>query len=116
MLTAAELASMRSEAATALPGTAVISTQAWVSDGGGGGTTTPTPAGTVDCRLTPMAADEQEQGDRISAAAQYLITLPSDATITVDDRITIDSIDFNVEAIRDRSWNLTTRVEANKET
>ena len=119
MFTAAELTSMRATAAEALPGTAIIQSQGWVSDGGGAGTTTWTPAGTSDCRIAPVGGQggrEEEQGDRITAHAEFIVTLPSDITVTTDDRIVIGSATYNIEAIRDRSWNLSTRVEVVEET
>lgn len=118
MLTAAELASMRSTAGAALPDTAVIQTQAWVSDGGGGGSTTWTAAGTVDCRIAPVGgqgAMEDEQGDRITADAEFVATFASDVSIDTNSRVISGGGTFNVEAIRTRSWNLTTRAELKKE-
>ena len=115
MLTAAELAAMRDVAEDALPGTAVIQTQAFASDGGGGGSVTWTAAGTADCRLAPIRGTEREVGERISPDADFLVTLPFDASVTTDSRLVISGGTFNVEAIRDRSWKLTTRVEVVKE-
>lgn len=116
MLTAAEITSMRAIAGSALPGTAVISSQAFSSDGGGGGTTTWTASGTVACRIAPMSGTEREVGDRISQDADYIVTLPGTATVTTNSRMVIDGGTFNVEAIRDRSWNVTTRVEVVRQT
>lgn len=116
MLTEAELSSMRATAAEALPGTAVISSQSYVSDGGGGGSLSWTASGTVDCRLAPMRGDEREIGERISADADYIITLPASATVSTDSRIVTGGGTFNVAAIRDRSWNVSTRVEVVKQT
>jgi head-tail adaptor len=116
MLSAGELAAMRETAETALPGTAVVSSLAFASDSGGEGTATWTPSGTVDCRIAPIRGTEREMGDRISADAEYVVTLPSDVTITTDSRVAISGTNYSVEAIRDRSWNLTTRVEVTKET
>ncbi len=115
MLTAAELSSMRSVAGAALPGTAVISAAAFVSDGGGGGSTAYTTSGTVACRVAPIRGDEREQGDRISADADFIVTLPVTASVTTDSRLEIDGAAYNVEAIRDRSWEITQRVEVVKQ-
>lgn len=117
MLTDAELDSMRAVAAEALPGTAVIQNSVFVSDGGGAGSDTWTAAGTVDCRIAPLnSAGEGEgtRGDRISANAEYVVTLPSDTAITTNSRLVIGGNTYNVELVRDRSWNLTTRVEVQK--
>ncbi len=118
MLTATELASMRTTAGSALPDSAVIQSQAWSSDGGGGGSQTWTAGGTVACRLAPIATagqDEGETGERIAADAQFVITLPFDAGVTTNSRIITNGGTFNVESIRDRSYELTTRVEVVKE-
>lgn len=106
---------MRTVAEQALPGTAVIATQAFSSDGGGGGTTVWTAGGTVACRLAPIRGSEREIADRISADADYIVTVPHGATVTTDSRMVIAGGTFNVEAIRDRSWPVTQRVEVTKQ-
>lgn len=118
MLNAAEIARMRTIAEQALPGTAVVHSGTLTSDSGGGYTEafTPRSGGTVACRVAPAAGGEREEGDRISADAQYMITLPAGTTVETDDRIVVDSITYNVVAVRDRSWELTRRVEARKVT
>lgn len=107
---------MRTDAAEALPGTAIIQSQTTTSDGGGGVTQAWTAAGTVDCRIAPLTATEREIGERISSDADYLITLPHDASVGLNSRIVSGGGTFSVEAIRDRSWHVTTRVEAVKQT
>ena len=115
MLTDAELSAMRTIAAEALPGTAVVSSVARTSDSGGGDTLAWTASGTVACRLAPISGNEREIGDRISADADYIVTLPGTVSVTTNSRLVIAGGTFNVEAIRDRSWNTTTRVEVVKE-
>lgn len=116
MLTATELASMRVIATSALPDTAVVSSGTFVSDSGGGGSIAYVPSGTVDCRIAPVAVAEGERtsGGRISADAEYVVTLPFDVEITTDSQLEIDGETYHVELIRDRSWNLSTRVEVQK--
>lgn len=106
---------MRASAETALPGTAVVQSQAFASDGGGGGSQTWSASGTLACRIAPLQGDERETGDRIAAYADYVVTLPFDASVDTGSRLLIDGETYNVAAIRDRSWNLTTRVEVVKE-
>lgn len=118
LLTASELASMRSVTASALPDTCVIQTQAWASDGGGGGSQTWTTSGTLACRIAPAGghgAGEGETGDRISADSEYVVTLPSDTSLTTNARLLTGGGTFNVEAIRERSWNLSVRAEVVKQ-
>lgn len=116
MLTSSELAQMRATADRALPATAVIETQTWVSDQGGGGSVSWTASGTVDCRLAPIRGTEREQGDRISPDADSLATLPFGAAVDRDARLRINGRIYNIAHIRERSWNLTTRVEVVEET
>lgn len=119
MLTAGELSSMRSTAGAALPDTAVIQTQAWVSDGGGGGSTAWTSSGTVNCRLAPatgQGAMEDETGERITPEAEFVCTFDSTVAIDTDSRVITSGGTFNVEAVRTRSWNLSTRAELRRET
>lgn len=117
MLTAADLASMRAVLEQSLPGTAVIQSGTLASDNGGGYTETFTAAGTVACRIAPVVnrgGAEGETGGRIEADAQYVITLPAETTIETDDRIVADGVTYNVVAVRDRSWEVSRRVEARK--
>lgn len=116
MLTTAELDRMRTVANRALPGTAIIHGGTTTSDGGGGYTETfgPRAGGTVACRVAPLTGSEGEQGDRIAADADYIITLPAETTVETDDRIDIAGVTYNVVAVRDRSWEITRRVEAEK--
>lgn len=117
MLTDNELEEMRDVAARALPGTAVISLGGTlVSDGGGGGSISYNSGGTVACRVAPISGTERALADRISSDAEFIITLPHDANVTTDAKLAIDGTNYSVEAIRDRSWEITTRVEAVKET
>jgi SPP1 family predicted phage head-tail adaptor len=115
MLTANEISSMRTTASQALPGTAVIQRDTFVSDEGGGGSQTWAASGTVACRVAPIRGDEREVAERISAEADYIITLPAETTIAEDDRVVISSETYEVQAIRDRDqWEITRRVEAAK--
>jgi SPP1 family predicted phage head-tail adaptor len=116
MLTDADLDSMRATAAEALPGTAIIQTRSFIDDGGGGGTVGWTNAGTVNCRIAPMSGSEREIADRIAEDADFIFTLPTSATVTVTSRLVSNGGTFNVAAIRDRSYEITQRVEAVKVT
>jgi len=114
LLGAAELAAMRSVAAEALDGTAVIQAQQFVSDGGGGGTTTWTASGTVDCRLAPYMSgglSESVDGGRLSPDSQVIFTFPANTSIDHNARIVFDGQNYEVTAVRKRSQELTRRVE-----
>jgi head-tail adaptor len=116
VLTAADLTRMRAVAEQAMPGTAVIQGGTLASDGGGGWTETfaPRSGGTVACRVAPVTGTEREIGGRIHADAEYVITLPAATTVETDDRIVVGAITYNVVAVRDRSWEISRRVEARR--
>jgi SPP1 family predicted phage head-tail adaptor len=114
MLSNADLASMRATAEQALPGTAVIQGGTLTSDSGGGWTEAFTASGTVSCRVAPITGTEREDGARISATSEYVITLPAETTVETNDRIVVAGITYNVTAVRDRSWEVTRRVEVRK--
>lgn len=115
MLTDSELSAMRSTVEESLPDTAVIQTSGWVSDGGGGGDTGWTNAGTIDCRIAPISGREDETGERITSESHFILTFPHDTQIDTNSRVLVAGGTFNVETVRDRSWNTSTRVEAVKE-
>lgn len=116
LLSDAEISQMRTVAAEALPASGTIYTQTWTSDGGGGGSITWAASGTANCRIGPISGAERESGDRISSDADFIVTFPGDTSITTDSRVVSGGGTYAVAAIRDRSWDLTTRVETVKET
>lgn len=116
MLTDNELDSMRAVAERALPGTAIIQTNTFTSDGGGGGSVGWAASGTVDCRIAPLSGDERTIGGRVTAEADSIVTLPFGTDIAEDARLVIDGTTYNVQAIRERSYEVTTRVEVARET
>lgn len=104
---------MRTTAGYALPDSAVIQAQTITSDGGGAGTTTWTASGTVDCRLAPasnFSAREGMLGGRIATDSDYIVTVPTTASVTTDSRLVISGGTFNVESILDRSYEIATRI------
>lgn len=115
LLSDQDLASMRTTAAEALDGTAVIQTQQFVSDGGGGGTTTWVPAGTVAARIAPITAGfagEEIHGERLGPESEVLVTLPAETEIDHNAQVVSGGKTFAVTAVRERSEELTRRVEA----
>jgi hypothetical protein len=115
LLTNAQLTRMRADAAESLPGTAVIYNETWASDGGGGGSTTFSASGTVSCRIAPLTAGEREEGDRMDPNAKWIVTLPANTTVDLDNRILTGGGTFSVLAIRGpRSYEVTRRVEVDQ--
>lgn len=114
LFSTSDLDSMRSTAAEALDGTAVIQTQQFVSDGGGGGTSTWAPAGTVSCRVAPytQSAGESVEGGQVMNDAEVVITMPAETDIEADARIVTGGRTYTAVAIRRRSQELTRRFAA----
>lgn len=115
MLSASEVASMRTTAERALPSTCTIQRKTSVSDGGGGTTETwASYAEDVACRVAPAGGGETgTAGDRINDETTHIVTLPALADITEADRLVIDGQTYEATAVRKRGvWEITRRVEA----
>lgn len=114
MLSAAELAAMRSTADAALADTCTIQRKTSVSDGGGGTTDTwPDHATGIACRIAPAGGGETgTAGDRVNDETTHIVTLPALTDITEADRLTIDGQTYEATAVRKRgAWEITRRVE-----
>ena len=112
MLTDDELASMRSTLNDSLPGTAIVQTSSWVSDGGGGGTTSWVAAGTYECRVTPTGGLEQDRGDRVQPESEFIFTLPANTAVNEDAQIVYSGGTYDVVAIpHPRSYEISRRVQ-----
>ncbi len=105
-LTDAELHLCRETSDAFLPGTAVISGTANVSDGQGSFTQTyvARSGGTVDARLAAENTQPRsgEIASRSAAVTSWILTLPADTTITNTDQVTFDSNTYEVLSIADR--------------
>jgi len=111
VLTDDELASMRDTLNDSLPGTAVVQTSSWVSDGGGGGTTSWVAAGTYDCRISPTSGKEEEFGDRLQPEGEYIVTLPGTASVAVDTKLSISNRVFTViNTGAPKTWSISQRL------
>ena len=112
MLTDAELASMRSTLNESLPGTAIVQTSTWVSDGGGGGTTSWVAAGTYDARITPAGGIEDQQGDRLQPETEFIVTLPANTAVDENAQIVFSGGTYDVIASpAPRSFEISRRVQ-----
>jgi hypothetical protein len=117
LLSAAEVEGMRATTLSALDTTAVVETQAFVSDGGGGGNVTWTAAGTFAARLSPIGrmrrgGAEGIQGERLNDESEVLFTLPAETEIDHNARIVCDGGTYSVTAISHRSQEMSRQVEA----
>ena len=112
MLNDDELASMRSTLNDSLPGTAIVQTSNWVSDGGGGGTTSWVASGTFDCRVSPTGGFEEDQGDRVQPETEFIFTLPANTAINEDAQIVYSGGTYDVIAMpHPRSYEISRRVQ-----
>lgn len=110
---------MRTISNQALPDSCVVQGQTFVSDDGGGGSTTWTASGTFDCRVAPVQptmTGEDMYGGRITPESEFVFTFPAGTDVDEQDRLIYLGGTYNVSAVRDRSWEITTRVEAVKQT
>lgn len=114
MLTAAELAAMRSVQVEAMAGTCVITRRTLASDGMGGFTETWAAAGTVTGRVWPAQESGAERliADRITEADAWIITVPQGTDVVAKDRITESGRTFEVVSAIAHTWETARRVVA----
>lgn len=114
MLTAAELAEMRSVQDEAMAASCVISRKTLVSDGMGGFTETWAASGTVSCRVWPATESGAESliADRITESDAWVITVPYNTDITAKDRVVADGRTFEVISAIAHTWETARRVVA----
>lgn len=114
MLTAAELAEMRSVQDEAMAASCVISRKTLVSDGMGGFTETWAASGTVSCRVWPAGESGAERlvADRITEDDVWVITLPYATDVVAKDRITADGRTWEVVNPIAHTWETARRVVA----
>lgn len=111
-LTAGELHLMRGELDQSLPGTAVILSRTATQDGQGGETWTYAASGTVDARLSPAGLQgfEGEAAGRLAELGSWVLTLPAATTVTETDRVTYDTVTYEVTEVLTRvPWEISRR-------
>lgn len=112
MLTAAELADMRSVQVLAQAGTCVITRGTLTSDGMGGFTQSWAAVGTVTGRVWPSTESGAERliADRITEADAWIITVPQGTDVVAKDRITESGRTFEVVSAIAHTWETARRV------
>lgn len=115
MLTAAQIASMRSTMNAALPDTATVQRKQTVSDGGGGQTASWVTVATTACRFSPVGGGEggtSTTGGRVAEETTHVVTVPANQDVTETDRLIVNARTFEVTSVRQRgAWELSRRVE-----
>lgn len=112
MLTAAEIAEMRSVQVLAQAGTCVITRGAMTADSMGGYTQTWSAVGTVTGRVWPARESGAERliADRITEADAWVITVPQGTDVVAKDRITESGRTFEVVTAIVHTWETARRV------
>lgn len=112
----AQLDGMRAQVALMLPGTAVISEKVMGAADPYGGTVSwsAVAGGTVSCRVDPLGQNSSSELDvnlsKETLTIMYQCTLPWDAPIVPDNRLTIAGEDYEVVQMSvDHSWNVSKR-------
>ncbi len=116
LLSANELADIRSATELLLPQSVIISALTEVSEGQGGFTQSWAASGTVDCRLVAKQGGERMLAGQIAATGSYMLTVPHDSTIAVDNRATVDGIAYRVlfiDAVK--TWRAAIRCDCDLE-
>ncbi len=96
---AAKLARMRAEILALLTDTCVLSSPSYSPNGMGGGTITYTAAGTVVGRLDNPNKRQDDVIQRVGKEGltiNYVLTLPYDATIDADWRVTVNGQTYEI--------------------
>jgi len=103
MLTATELADMRSTLEASLPDSCEVRRDALASDGAGGQTRTASTVATVACRISPLTDTvrnaELAVAERVTAKAPWILTLPHGTDVTEADRIRSGGREWEVAAV-----------------
>lgn len=112
MLTAAEIAEMRSVQVLAQAATCVITRRSLSSDGMGGFTETWAGVGTVTGRVWPATESGAERliADRITEEDAWVITVPQGTDVVAKDRITESGRTFEVVTAIVHTWETARRV------
>lgn len=117
MLSANELAEMRSQQNQALPDSTTITRPAFTNDGYGSASRTWGNVATVAARFSATSGNEDDSNGRVVAQRSWTVTVPFGTNIAVGDRVTgPGNLVLEVVQIDSRgSWTTATQVTA-KET
>jgi hypothetical protein len=111
-VSAADLASWRTDVANLLPGSAVIQTLISTPDGAGGVTRTYSNAGTVACRVDPLPKKDRIELLLLSPkmVIDYLLTLPYGTSVDIHQRVIFDGNTWEIRGLaKEHSWAVSVR-------
>ncbi len=111
MLSAADLAAMRTTQEAALPDTCVRSRPQYSSDGRGGQTVGTPNTTTFACRIAPTSGRELEVAARLTSAVAYTVTLPAGSDVRAEDSLAVGGRTLQVIAVlAGGAWETARRV------
>lgn len=115
MLTASELAWMRTTENQAMASTAIIKSPQYSSGAFGSVLESYQPSGTVVCDIWPIAKNDREKssGNQELSKGEFYISVPYNTNVTVNDQITIDNVTYQITFVPiSQSWLTNLRLEA----
>lgn len=103
MLTPSELAALRADIAETMPSTCVISRGTSTTDAAGFSSKASAPVGTAICRLDPLnrMGTKEVVALRETLAIYRQLTVPHDADLRVNDRVTVAGREYEVIQLDD---------------
>lgn len=94
-----------------LPGTCSILEPTRTPNGAGGWSTSMGTTATYACRLDPLRGREAVAAGLQQSFHGYMLTLPHDAVVTTNGRVSVSGVAYNViSADTGKSWAATVRV------
>ena len=112
MIDPAMLAAMREAIGEMLPDTCYVLSVTRTPDGMGGNAETWGTAGTAACRLDLVTRDlsEMVKGGAVNPYPQYMLSVPYDTALAVENRIMHNSITYAVVKVNtSQSWKAVAR-------
>lgn len=115
MITSSDLAWMRSTEELAMTSTAIIKSPQYTNGAFGSVIESYVATGTVACDIWPIARNDREKssGNQELSKGEFYISVPYSTTITVEDRLKIDNVTYEVTFVPvGQSWLTNLRLEA----
>ena len=105
LLSATEIADMRTEQNNTMPDTVVVWRWTAASDGMGGNVETYAAVGTVSGRLGRVGSMGAERviAERLTAADPWVVTVPTTTTVYERDRLVVGTRTFQVETVAEHA-------------
>ena len=110
-LSTLEIAQLRRDAETYMPGTAILYTKTVTTTTMGGQSESWAAAATVECRLAPQAMGMGEVigGAQLTSPTAWVLTVHHDQAIDATQRVEFDGDTYQIERVEDDHSNRTAR-------